>query len=152
MILNVSFLKFFSMGIVQFCSPKAISGIWLKSFLLGVGRWDVLKIICPQCMEFLVMAHMDFLVVAFKNEQQTLWKLLCTCLKSEWKYSRKYFNNYYGKNCQKILFTVFTSKIINSFPYAMARLIFCDIALAKSITHNMETLFKFLCHELHRGK
>ncbi len=25
------------MGIVQSCSPKAISDIWLKSFLLGVG-------------------------------------------------------------------------------------------------------------------
>ncbi len=53
------------MRILQLCSPKAISDIWLQSFLLG-GRWDILKIICLWCMEFLVLAHMHFLIVAYK--------------------------------------------------------------------------------------
>ncbi len=63
--------------------------------------WDIWKIIYSRWTKFLVVAHMDFLTVAYKNEPQDLWKLLCKRLKSEWKYSRKYFNCYYEKNCQK---------------------------------------------------
>ncbi len=52
------------MGIVQLCSRKAISNIWLRSFLLGGReRCSFFKIICPGCKEFLAMAHTDFLVM-----------------------------------------------------------------------------------------
>ncbi len=40
------------------------------SFL--VGRGSILKIIYPRCMEFLAVAHMDFLIVTYKNEPQDL--------------------------------------------------------------------------------
>ncbi len=119
--LKVFFFEVSSMGVVQLCSTKAISDIWIKSFFLG-GRWGILKIICPLCMKFLV--------VIYKNEPQDLWKLLCTHLKSEWKYSRKYFSYYYyDKNCRKNIISMFMSKIINSFPYV--------VALTKSMSHNI---------------
>ncbi len=63
-----------------------------------------------------------------------------THLKSELKYFHyKYFSNYNEKNCQKILFFVFMSKIINSFLYVAAQLIFHDVA------HNTETWIGFSC-------
>ncbi len=101
------------------------SYFWYLSQIISSfgGRWAILKIIYPRFREFLVMVHMDFLVVAYKNEPQDLWKLLCTCLKSKWKYSCKYFNNYYyyEKNYRKnILFPIYMNKIIKSFPYAVA--------------------------------
>ncbi len=56
------------MGMVQLCVPKAISDIWFKSFFI----WSTLKIIRPQCTQFLLVAHMDFLVMTYKDEPQDL--------------------------------------------------------------------------------
>ncbi len=50
-------------------------------------------------------------------------------------WNKEYFNNYYLKNCQKILFPVFIGKIIYSLPYAVAQLIFYDVALTISMSH-----------------
>ncbi len=82
------------------------------------------------------MSHdIDFLGVVYKNEPQDLRKLLYTRLRSEWKYSHsKYFNNCFEKN---VSIPVFMSKIINSFPYAMAQLIFYGVVLVKSMAHDV---------------
>ncbi len=79
------------------------SYLWCLAQVIPSGAEGdvILKIICPQFKEFLVVAHMDFLGVDYKNEPQDLWKFLCTRLKLEWKYSRKYFNYYYEKNCRR---------------------------------------------------
>ncbi len=55
---------------IELSSPRAIFDIWPKSFLLreGGGGGGLLKITCPQCKEFLVLAYINFLIVAYKNE------------------------------------------------------------------------------------
>ncbi len=60
------------MGIVQLCSPKAISDIWLESLLFRGGAGSIWKINYSRYTKFLVVAHMDFLVAGYKNESQDL--------------------------------------------------------------------------------
>ncbi len=69
------------MGIVQLCSLSAISDVWLESLFVMGGGGLVLKITCPRYKEFLVVAYMNFLIMASKNEPQDLWKWLRTRLK-----------------------------------------------------------------------
>ncbi len=84
-------------------------------FFLGGGeerRWGILKIICticPQCIEFLVVAHKN------KPRATRSMKILCTRLKSEWKFliSISIIIIIIMKQiAEKILFPAFMSKII----------------------------------------
>ncbi len=56
------------------------------------------------------------------------------------------------KIAEKILFIVFMSKVIDSFPYAVALAKSVSHVTYGSMSHDMETPFKFLCQEPHCGK
>ncbi len=64
-------------GLVMFTQSYFWYFAQVIPFWGGGGIW---KLFAP--------VRYGFLVVAYKNELQNLWKLLCTRLKLEWKYFR----------------------------------------------------------------